>query len=351
MRKVLSVILVLAMIYASSSFAQADSGDAAYEQTLKQLAQQYILVEVSITEDEKTTVYSGFEDFYSAVRRECPSVTDMELAWFTIAYTQCEAYSQETRALEILGVKSITSVEQYVVMGEQGDSQAYSSLDVARATTHSDVMPATDVEEDMDFGIVLFTYDLFERDTVITESGTERAYYVYARVEWLDMPLNRWTDTLGIAYTGALDDSEDIYSSVRHEGSCGFCGESFLLQETEEYNSLTGSYSATSSCLEFDFSGHAISTKIAMRPFMCNHISGDNSVDYYVPTDIYAYLGFTVLISEVGEMRVAYAHSTLGINPSLIATVSGGSVSAEFTASVQFGFETYFCAPRTLHIT
>lgn len=353
MRKLLSVILAVALVCVSALGVRADSGNTTLEPTLEQLAQQYILVEVTTAEDEEITVYSELEVFYSAVYKECPSITDTELAWFTIGYTKCEAYNHESCALEILGAKSITLVEQYVVMGEESGVQAYSSLDsVSIGNLNDAVSPtATETETEMDFGVALFTYDVIERDTVITESGVEREYYVCVRTDWLDMPMNRWVDTLGIAYTGALDDSQDIISGIRQSGCCAYCGREFFLQEGEEYNSLTGSYSKTSSYLEFDYSGHAISTKVTMKPYFCYHISGGTTVDYYVPTDIYAYLGFTVLISEVGEMRVAYAHSTLGVDASISATVSGGSVSVDFSPSLQFGYQRYICAPRTLHIT
>ena len=84
---------------------------------------------------------------------------------------------------------------------------------------------------------------------------------------------------------------------------------------------------------------------------MCNHISGDNSVDYYVPTDIYAYLGFTVLISDVGQMQVGYAHPTIGGEVSISAEVTPNSVSISFTPSFALHYETFLSTPRTLHIT
>lgn len=340
MKKLLSAILCLSMVFAMSVTAFAEGTTP---NNLQSLANEYITV--SHTENE--TIYSNIQEFYAAAHAELPSVSDIDLAKAVMERTN-QDYSNMSNdvILEVLDFTEITSVEEVYHTLEDGTVEVL-TVEEAQAILDNPCAPMAEWESD----------DGYMKMTTYASAGTKGAYgtpfTLSCTAKWLKYPAFRLTDTLAIVYGGTFDDSYTIYSTFKETGSCAQCGRTFSWDETESYGKEVGNnnphFITNSSMIELDFAqAQAIGAKHDIKVVSCVHPVAGTTANFASTTKMESYIRFRVLCNSTTEARAAYAHTKLAGTISISGSVSSTGVSPSFSGALNIIAAKYTAAPLTL---
>ncbi len=244
--------------------------------------------------------------------------------------------------LDALSYVSITSTDKFFSVSEDGTTEELNL---------NNLVSPLDVWEDEDNIMRITTY---VSQGAATANGTPNTLSAVA--QWLDFPFLRLTDTFAIAYGGAYDDSYPIVATFRQRQNCTYCEEESSLITEERYgkvgSSTQNTISPDSEYLELDFSqSHAIGVKCDLQDACCEHTENYMITNYGYTTEIRAYLHFKVLVNEVSQAAAAYAHTTIGFDVDISATIDfAGNIAVAFTPDIFTTYTPYHAAPVTLRI-
>ena len=248
--------------------------------------------------------------------------------------------------LDILLATEVVVTTQFVKVTESGVSVAL-TLDEATALldTNSKVSPLNTWEDDD--GLMQIEY----RAIRYAETSDGVPYYLYANFNWLTIPTILLTDTTAIAYTGQYDDSYRITSDLKYSAQCGYCDKDLSVQEKEIYGD--GRFIENSEYIELDFTeANAIGAKIDIGHISCFHnVDASGLRNYAVVKSISSYIGFQVIVTEIGQMKPAYAHTTMGFSVDIGASTDGKSVTVDFLPGILTDYIDFVGAPITLRIS
>lgn len=369
MKRMLSIILVLALIWCNSPLANAAAiqhSDRIEEHAmvrgkqmtgaiatsnnnydkLSELAKEHICVCDESAEKEGEIVYSNLQEFFMAAREYVPMISDEELASFIVEYLNLDVDEEAYDVIEILQATEVVSSTQFFMVTEQGKGMTLSKAD---AYAYLSSKNSADTRNTWVDGNQLMQIEY--RAIRYSETADGIPYYVYANYNWLEIPTILLTDMTGIAYTGVYDDSYRITSNLDYSASCAYCGKDLTVHAKEVYGN--GGFINTSQYIEFDFSqSHAIGAAIDLGHISCFHtLDSSGSHNYARINSISSYLGFQILVTEPGQMKPGYSHTTFGIEADIGVSVNEDGVTFNFVPIFGSTCVPYIAVPITLRVS
>ena len=319
MRKIISVFLILAIL-----FAVTISVAASENITMDDIAKD--IIAITVAKDEKGNdiyTYDNIDVFINTVRQELSEITDIEIANFIMEYTGHKyRFPVDATDLFVLDFKSVTTtVEMHFDSRVEDDSI---NIIKPRATWESDNHAMTIVTS-----------------CALTKSvGTKKNYTIYANAYWNEdgFPTMRLEDTFAVAHSAVYDDSVSEGGSFDQVFYCDKCGEYTL----RSY-SVTGD-NKTEGTLKLKYADFA--PYIAFNSFVkrCDYCAIGSPKDAYF--GVFLYYG-VIVNSGNANVQAGYAHKTFGPDDSVSVGISSDRILS-FSANVGTIIVDYTAEPVTI---
>lgn len=328
-----SLFLALAMVLGLSGQAFAVEPS---EINLEALAEEYIIKTPEITDDgaREEIKYEGLQNFFIEAKRQYPTMSDLELAQFTMTYTHSDSdtHLPDEIVLEILDAREITTTNLYVLVHENGTDELVSPNQM--------IVPYGDSTSDD--GYMRLTTSKTKNGKV--DGATD--YTLSVKATWLKYPAFRMTDTLAISYSGANNDKASKYAYWMQTGKCKICSKN--LNVLHEYTKTANGTEKRDSGINVDYSEkHVINCWFDLSTPYCPHGTSDGATD----TGMEAYLLTHVLVDKLEEAQFDYAHKKFDIEK-VTFLVDIGPGGLEVTMDIDGGIkvERYSGEPVALSV-
>ncbi|MBQ4348586.1 MAG: hypothetical protein IJC79_03110 [Clostridia bacterium] len=303
MKKLLSILLTISILFTMTSFAFAEETP-----TMMSIADEVIDISVSVDiSGNEVFTYDNIDIFINAVRNELPDLTDAEIAQFIMLYTgQEQIVPIEDAYLFVLEFKSITTTKTYISTTSVTDDRENIATPLASWESNDGAMTIT-----TNYGL---------RKTV----NGNKYFSVYANAWWEDFPFLRTTDVLAIGSNAVYDDSYD---------ENGYVNQIFYCEDCKEFTTMYSSVSGDNR-----ISGNAEMLYENLFPYIefnsytarCNNCNiGDVDDNMFN-----VFLNFGIIVPTVANIQAGYGHTTFGL------TGISVSISADKVLSISGNFGT-----------
>ena len=281
MKKLISLILSMVFVFSISVAASAA------EPTLENLANNTIDV-TTVTQESGAvvTTYDNLDVFVEAAQEQFPDVSDYDLGKFIMEYMgQDSTGIPEFEVLMLLDYDNISTSTSYVRVNSEGES------------TISSVLPR-DVWTSNDGCLKLET-----NFTKTSTSGNYKYFNVWTIATWITYPSICIKDILAIGSTGLFDSSYSEFGYVYQNLECRACG------HTTSYDRYVSVSDNTDGDLSLIYSSDDHLPAIRFNPGIprCTNCTGYNDSTYFR-----AFIRYSTIINDLGNIYPSYGHQTLG---------------------------------------